>query len=297
MKANKNCTVIFGFDMETDIGSNTPFYEGLIKGTPRLLKCMANRNINATYYFTAESAQRHPEIVIDVKASGHEIGCHSLHHETLGATDQFIPGVYPLLPHEVKPRIELATRIIEDICGAKVVSFRSPRLIGSTEVVNALEELGYLSDATYPMCYLKERLVPYHPSAENWTQEGNLKILEIPNFADVSMASNDPHGRQGDQWPLFRTESAEALMVHIKSFIDYVSSKHEKICLCFYFHPWEFWPMPQGPIRLGECDVIPIPFLVKNCGDYALDQFDLLIQMLQNMGCTFVTAETLARNY
>ena len=30
-------TVVFGFDMETDIGSWTPFYEGLVHGTPRML--------------------------------------------------------------------------------------------------------------------------------------------------------------------------------------------------------------------------------------------------------------------
>jgi len=33
-----------------------------------------------------------------------------------------IPGTYPLLPEEVQPRIKLATDILEDIVGHKVVS-------------------------------------------------------------------------------------------------------------------------------------------------------------------------------
>jgi hypothetical protein len=283
--------------METDIGSWTPFYEGLVNGTPHLLDCMTKRNVKATYFFTADSAKTHPEVVSDVKNAGHEVGCHSLYHETIGKDIFPIPGVYPLLSHEVKPRIELATKIVEDVYGDKVVSFRCPRLFGSTDVVNALENLGYLSDASYPMYYFKDRLIPYHPSVDDWTKEGNLKILEIPNFADMTMTSKDPYGRDRDQWPLFRAESAEALMVHVKSFVDYASSKYEKICLCFYFHPWEFWPMPQGPIHYGEGAVIPDPFIVKNCGDYALHQFDLLIQMLQDMDSSFVTAKTLAENY
>jgi hypothetical protein len=32
--------VVLGFDMETDIGSFTPFYEGVKRGTPHLLKLL-----------------------------------------------------------------------------------------------------------------------------------------------------------------------------------------------------------------------------------------------------------------
>lgn len=69
-----------------------------------------------------------------------------------------------MIPNEVKPRIALNTKIIEDIIGTKVVSFRCPRLFGDTHVVNALEELGYTADSSYPMYFYKERLLPYHPS-------------------------------------------------------------------------------------------------------------------------------------
>ena len=105
-----------------------------------------------------------------------------------------------------------------------------------------------------------------------------MRLLEIPNFADMAMESKDPYGRDRDQWPIFRTESAEALMKHIRSFLEFIRGKHDQACLCFYFHPWEFWPMPQGPIHYGEGTVIPDPFIVKNCGDYALKQLDLLIE-------------------
>jgi len=290
-------TVVLGIDMETDVGSWTPFYEGLAHGTPRVLECLARRGVRGTFYFTGDAAKKHPDMVKQVASAGHEVGCHSLYHETIGDSLFEIPGVYPLLPHEVKPRLELATQIVQDVLGGKVVSFRCPRLFGSTIVTNALEELGYATDATYPMYFYKDRLLPYHPSRDDWTQEGDLTLLEIPNFADMSMDSRDRYGRDRDQWPLYRTEGAEALFGHIEGFIKYVSARHDQACLCFYFHPWEFWDMPQGPIHYGEGSVLPDPFILKNCGDYALQQFDRLIEMLSDTEAEFLTAAELATRF
>ena len=50
-----------------------------------------------------------------------------------------------------------------------------------------------------------------------------MRIVEIPNFCDLSMKSHDPYQRDRDQWPVFRTESAEALMEKADSFIAYVA--------------------------------------------------------------------------
>ena len=289
--------MILGFDMETDVGSWTPYYEGLKNATPQILELLSRREVSSTFFFTGDSVQKHPQVVRDVAKNGHEVGCHSLYHETVGDSLFPIPGSYPLLPHEIRPRLELATKLVEDALGDKVYSFRCSRLFGSTQVINALEELGYLADASYPMYFFKDRLLPYHPSRDDWTKEGDMRLVEIPNFADMAMESKDQYGRDRDQWPIFRTESAQALLGHIESFLQFISGKHEQACLCFYFHPWEFWPMPQGAIHYGEGSVTPDPFIVKNCGDYALEQLDQLIGRLQDMGAEFLTCRTLAEEY
>ena len=87
-------------------------------------------------------------------------------------------------------------------------SFRAPRLWGSTAMVNALEDLNYVADASYPLFFYQKRLAPYHPARTDWTAEGDMRIVEIPNFADMTIESKDPHGRDRDSWPLFRTEGA-----------------------------------------------------------------------------------------
>lgn len=289
--------VLFGFDMETDVGSWTPFHEGLRHATPPLLDLFAKHAITGTFYFVGASAREVPESVRSVQNAGHEVGAHSLYHETVGEPIFPIPGVVPLLEHEVSRRLELNTNWIEEITGERPVSFRAPRLFGSTQVCRSLEELGYTSDASYPLYHFKERLEPYHPDSQCWTEAGKMRLVEIPNFADLSIQSGDPYGRDRDQWPLFRTESAQALLERIDRYLHYLKDRGtERRVLAFYFHPWEFWPMPSGLISYGEGAVKPDPFIVKNCGDYALAQLDILIKELLERGAIFKTASEIARD-
>ena len=277
-----NIKVLFGIDMETDIGSWTPYYEGLKNGTPLLLDLFDSKDIKATFFFTGEAAGLYPEIVRNVDSRGYEVGCHSLFHETVGEALFEIPGIKPLLEGEVFGRIKKATEMVEKSLGHKVFSFRSPRLWGSTAVVNALESLGYAADVSYPLYYYRKMIEPYHPSKEDWTKKGGLKLIEIPNFADLSMESKDEYGRDMDQWPLFRTKGAEVLMGHIDGYISYCTNKGvTNIVLAFYLHPWEFWEMPQGPIHFGEGAVLPDSFLTENCGGKALNELGKLIENLK----------------
>jgi peptidoglycan/xylan/chitin deacetylase (PgdA/CDA1 family) len=276
--------------METDIGSWTSFYDGFKIGTPRILEILKRRGITATFYFTADAAEHNPEWVKAVRDAGHEIGCHTLFHETIGDPLFEIPGMMPVLPEEVEHRIELATERVEKIAGVRPTSWRCPRLWGSTVVCNTLERLGYKSDASYPMYFYRERLTPYHPAKEDWTKEGDMKLIELPNFADLSMESKDKYGRDMDQWPLWRTENAEAVMEHIRSYAKYCEARGANPFICFYMHPWEFHKMPEGLLHYGEGAVLPDPFIIKNCGEYAAEQFDVLIQKLKDFGSEFSTA-------
>lgn len=286
--------VMIGMDMETDVGSFTPFYEGLVHGTPILLDVMDRQDVTGTFYFTGDSVKHHPEVADQVKSAGHEIGCHTLFHETIGDAVFPVAGMPPILPEEVPHRLDVATQWIEQYTGVRPVSFRAPRLFGSTAMINALEDLGYVTDASYPMYFFRDRLVPYHPHRDDWTKEGDLSIVELPNFANLSLESKDPYGRDMDQWPLFRTQGADALMEHIDGFISHCHRVGQTPFLCFYFHPWEFWPMPQGDIQFGEGLIRPEHFIVKNCGPEAVLQFDRLITALKERGAVFRQAKDFA---
>jgi peptidoglycan/xylan/chitin deacetylase (PgdA/CDA1 family) len=285
---------VFGFDMETDIGSWTPWYNGFALGADRILSVLEKHGLKATFFFVADAAQKNLAVLKKVVEAGHEIGAHTLFHETIGDKLFEIPGMMPILPEEVEHRLELNTEIIERLAGVRPTSFRCPRLWGSTAVCNALERLGYKADVTYPMYFYRKQIAPYHPSREDWTQKGDLKLVELPNFADLSMISHDEYGRDMDQWPLWRLEGAEAVMSHIRGFRTYCEERGEDTLLVFYMHPWEFHEMPTGILHYGEGAVLPDPFIVKNCGGYAAEQLDELIRLLKAEGATFHTAAQIA---
>lgn len=289
--------VVLGFDMETDIGSYTTFYEGVQNGTPLILDVLKKHGIPATFFWTGHAAEKNPEMVVTVDQAGHETGCHGLYHETLGDPIFPLPNNWPILPSEVEGRLRIATEIVARVSGVQPKSFRCPRLWGSTRVLNVLEDLGYVADASLPMFFYRNQIEPYNPSDENWTEKGDMQILEIPNFCDMEMESNDPYQRDRDQWPMFRTKGAGALMEKINRFISYVGEKGMRPVICLYLHPWEFYPMPQGEIDFGECSVTPLSFIVENCGPVAVKEFDLLCEMLGQASGRFITAGGLAEEY
>jgi hypothetical protein len=289
--------VVLGFDMETDIGSYTPFYEGVQHGTPYILDILQKHAAPSTFFWTGHAAENNPEMVVRVSAAGHETGCHGLFHETLGDPIFPLPNNWPILPEEIEGRLKQATDIIEQVNGTRPVSFRCPRLWGSTPVINVLEKLNYVADASLPMYFYRQQTGPYYPSSTDWTAEGDLEILEIPNFCDLEMTSNDRYQRDRDQWPLFRTKSAGALMEKIQGFLSYLGAQERRPVICLYLHPWEFFPMPQGAIDFGECSVTPLSFIVQNCGPVAVEQLDLLCGLLNEAGARFITAGALAAEY
>lgn len=292
--------ILLGIDMETDIGSFTDQYSGVADGTDPLLKLLAGHHAQATFFWTGHAAQNHPHVVTKVNDAKHETGCHGLFHETLGDPLFHLPNNWPILTEEIPGRLAKATDILASITGKRPTSFRCPRLWGSTAVVNALEALGYLCDVTLLMQACPERLTPYHPSSDNWMQPGDMRLVQIPNFCEPpSLTPNDELDGCSwlDPWPVFRTESAGKAFEMIDRFLDHMHHKTDRPVLAFYFHPWEFCPMPQGAIDYGQASVTPLPFLTKNCGPVACEQFDLLLAGLHERGGVFRTAHDIALDW
>ena len=287
---------VFGFDVETDIGSWGFTYNGVEKGIDKVLQLLGNSNVPATFFWVGDTARRYPEIC---RRTGehHEVGCHSLYHENVGPPLFDVPGVQPVLPEEIPHRIELNTNIVAKCIGRQPRAFRSPRLFGGTQVVNVLEDLGYETDASLPMYFYTKPLEPYHPDRSDWSKVGTMRLLEIPNFCDMSMNSSDQYGRDRDQWPLFRTKGVPALMAHIDSHLRYLSNNSEVDVFCFYFHPWEFVEQPTEPIFYGEGWVQPLPFITENCGDTALSALENLIKELRQRGFEFADCHGVYEHY
>jgi len=103
---------IFGFDMETDIGSYLKSYHGVRQGTRKIFDILERFSIPATFFFTGDAARDNPKAVKAVVRKGHEA------------------------------RLVINKKIGGDIAGAQPGSFRAPRLWQGQAQIEAPEKHG-----------------------------------------------------------------------------------------------------------------------------------------------------------
>ena len=82
----------------------------------RFLDLCDENGVECTFFFVGWYAKRFPDRVREVVARGHEIGCHSLFHEDVAllSCDEFVETTSE------------AKRILEDVAGEPVISYRAP---------------------------------------------------------------------------------------------------------------------------------------------------------------------------
>lgn len=158
------------------------------EGLPRLLSLYEKYEVKATFFFIADFAKRSPEIVKMVQSKGHEVACHGLTHEYDKAFD--------IMPFKMQlDHMTSAKKILEDIAGEEVVSFRAPALRVNKETPLALVESGFNYDSSVApqrmdmfmslgsgkkLQWLGAPRTPYEASIENLARKGKSGIIEVP---------------------------------------------------------------------------------------------------------------------
>lgn len=158
------------------------------EGLPMLLDLYDKYGVKATFFYIANFAKQHPEIIKIVQERGHEIACHGLTHEHDKAFD--------VMPFEEQfEHLSTAKKILEDIAGEEVVSFRAPALRVNFDTPKALIEAGFKYDSSVApqrmdmfmslgsknkMQWFGAPRTPYVASSENLARKGDSPIFEVP---------------------------------------------------------------------------------------------------------------------
>lgn len=158
------------------------------EGLPMLLDLYDKYEAKATFFYIANFAKQHPEIIKIVQERGHEIACHGLTHQHDKAFD--VMSFEEQLEH-----LTTAKKILEDIAGEEVVSFRAPALRVNCDTPRALTEAGFKYDSSvapqrmdiFMSLGSKNKLqwfgaprIPYKVSETNLARKGQLSIVEVP---------------------------------------------------------------------------------------------------------------------
>jgi peptidoglycan/xylan/chitin deacetylase (PgdA/CDA1 family) len=139
---------------------------GPVTGVPRLLDLLAALGIRASFFVPGFSAERHPAVVKDVVAAGHEVGHHGYLHRPPGLIDA------------ETERAELVRGLdaLDRVAGVRPTVFRAPWWETSEGTFDLLVEHGFAADSS-----LFDRDEPYRLG----TRDGEL--VEVP----VSWALDD----------------------------------------------------------------------------------------------------------
>ena len=158
------------------------------EGLPMLLDLYDKYGVKATFFYIANFAKQYPEIIKIVQERGHEIACHGLTHKHDKAFD--VMSFEEQLEH-----LSTEKKILEDITGEEVVSFRAPALRVNFDTPKALTEANFKYDSSVApqrmdmfmslgsknkMQWFGAPRTPYQTCETNLARKGKCSITEVP---------------------------------------------------------------------------------------------------------------------
>jgi len=267
------------------------------EGMPRLLDLYEKYNVKATFFFIADFAQNYPEIVRMILPYGHEVACHGLTHDHKQAFD--VMDLSTQIEHLSK-----AKKILEDISGVDVVSFRAPALRVNQFTVRALQETGFRIDSSVApqrldmfmslgsknkLSWLQAPRMVYETSDTNLSRPGKSGILEVPvssfmiPYIGTMMRISPSMNRLTRQLLYWETKNSGKpvnFLIHPNELIDEedLNLKAER--------------RSSGYIHYLLADVLRKKLKKRNLGYPAVDLFEKEIRFFKDRNYDFETINT-----
>jgi peptidoglycan/xylan/chitin deacetylase (PgdA/CDA1 family) len=263
---------------------------------PKLLDLYAKYGIKATFFYTGYIAKLYPEVVKMAANLEHEIGSHGKSHLKENGFD--------IMPYEKQVKhLEYSKKLLEDISGKPVFSFRSPALRVSPNTATALLETGFRIDSSIAsqrfdfflsfgskkkIKFLYAPRLPYRTNRNNIFIRGQSNLVEIPPSATII--------------PFAGTTMRiipKITIYHQK--ILHLEAKLNRKPVVFIIHPNEIIDESNEPriikrrsdnvIAYVLSDLLRAKLKTKNLGENALPLYEQLILYYIIKGYTFTTMQ------
>lgn len=204
-----------------------PLYPSrVVENTRRVLDLLSRRGVRATFFVLGWVAERHPRIVREILAAGHEVGCHSYGHRC----------IWRLSPAEFRADTRRARAAIENAGGCAVLGYRAPSFSivdRSLWAIRILAEEGFVYDSSVFPIHHDVYGMPHAPrSPFRWSSPQGHLLYEIPP-ATIRLA----------RWNLPAAGGAYLRILPEWYTRWAIRGAHrEGRALVVYFHPWEIDP-------------------------------------------------------
>jgi polysaccharide deacetylase family protein (PEP-CTERM system associated) len=198
----------------------------------RLLAILAECGVRATFFVLGHLAERHPQLVREIAAAGHEIGTHGFSHSF----------VYRLTPQQFRQELTRSVRFLEDQSGQAVLGHRAPFFSitnASLWALDILADLGLRYDSSiFPVANYRYGIA----NAPRWPyriERKSSSLVEFPVSTWRILGRNVPVGG-GAYFRIYPYAVTRAVFRAINS---------QGRPVAFYLHPWEIDPdHPRIPL-------------------------------------------------
>lgn len=193
----------------------------------RILEMLGASSVSATFFVLGWVAERHPQMLRKIVRQGHEIGCHSYHHQL----------IYDLTPAEFKQDTIRAVKAIEDAVAVTPRMYRAPSFSIVKRTFWALEilvECGFQYDSSISPIVHDRYGIPGFKREAQIIETAAGPFVEIP-VATTQLANGSFVPVGGGAY--LRLLPYRYTAAGIRRIND-----REQQPACIYFHPWEIDP-------------------------------------------------------
>ncbi len=256
-------------------------WESRVEGnTRRLLELFARHEARGTFFTLGWVAERHPALVREIAAAGHEVACHGYEHRL----------IYQQTPDEFRRDLVRAKKILEDITGNFVEGYRAPSYSITAQSLWALDiliEEGFRYDSSiFPIHHDRYGM----PDAERFPHLIRRAAGQIVEFPPSTVRLF------GMNWPMSGGGYFRLLPYSLFSRGLARINQQEDRAAIFFIHPWEvdagqpvvpgnrlnIWrhrinlhrTLPRLTRLLGDFRFAPVREVIDQILPVAGDQFD-----------------------
>jgi len=198
----------------------------VVDNTQRLLQLFANSEVKATFFVLGWVAERVPELVREIAAEGHEVGCHGYSHEL----------VYNQSPEVFRQETIRSKSLLEDIIQATVYGYRAASYSitdRSLWAIDVLCEAGFTYDSSiFPVRHDRYGI----PGSPEYPYE-----LESPNGQTLTEFPLSTANILGYRLPVAGGGYFRLYPYWVSKF-GLSQINREGHPFIFYIHPWEIDP-------------------------------------------------------
>lgn len=222
-----------GFAHVIDRSSWDGFETRVRANTGTILEMLARRGVRATFFVLGWVARKHPEVVREIAAAGHEVASHGMTHRL----------VYSQTPEEFQRETRESKALLEDQCQRPVTGYRAATYSITRRSLWALDILcaeGFRYDSSiFPMRHDRYGIPDAEPDPHVLTTPSGQKLVEFP-ISVLRFAGATIPVAGGGYFRLFPYGFTRWALRQING------RGREFV---FYLHPWEVDP---GQPRIGN---------------------------------------------